>query len=77
MHLTLHFTLGIWARGFAQSFLQAMFMSENITFRLFTGTAKLAFLALFDANCPSFLHPMSASIFNTAKNAYLIRNSLC
>lgn len=54
MHLTLHLTLGIWARGFAQSFLQAMFMSENITFRLFTGTAKLACLALFDANCPQF-----------------------
>ena len=32
-------------------------MSQNITFRLFTGAEKLACLALFDANCPQFFAP--------------------
>ena len=32
-------------------------MSQNITFRLFTGAEKLACLALFDVNCPQFFTP--------------------
>jgi hypothetical protein len=37
-------------------------MSENITFRPFTFADQLVFSALFDANCPEFSRPMSASI---------------